>query len=483
MKQLELVIRDLLLGCPPIKIVEEEEFEGFGEIVDAQREHVYGQVEVSDEGKLTSLIVDLEAITEHNDISLDEYEELSIDDLKEMGAEFAADFGRGDLQLSSFEEWGGGIYLMEFVEMDTKYNIPLPDSGVTLEMTAQGFVASATLSQDYYQLKYPEVTIDEKQAKAIFSQGTKMYLGAERLEDELRLMYYPKKNSELITVSGEIIDAGTLLGEENLPCSSIEKVQVTESISSLLGVSNEMTATEEDGVTTYTSASDPHALITLDRSDETEVVVESNIPFSVENELPVDELRAKAEQFLELIVGDIHSKYELENQPEEEEVEEEVDDDLSAEEIEFLQSIAAEVEEEEEEIEYSLEPFITFIFHRKIDQITLEEFNTHIGVGIYTGAIKDANIPLLDPQLAESLVSQDEMMIGLDDADRLYKDSMKMELVRVPVEQEDFIVYELLYRAVELQEGMLIERIDAQNGNVFYVDQFEFIPDVEDEDK
>lgn len=215
MRQLEIELRELLIGAPPIKIMTEEEMEEFGEIVDAHREISYGQVEVSDEGKITSLIIDLEAILENNDVSLDEYEELSAEDLKEIAQDFVDEYGQKNLQLTSFSEWGDQTFLLTFEAMDVQYQIPLPDSGATIEMNKQGFVLSATFNQSYYQLTHPKLTVDADVALMIYKNRMLVELAAFQQEDEIRLMYYPKNLNEVVGANGDIISLNQFL--ENGP--------------------------------------------------------------------------------------------------------------------------------------------------------------------------------------------------------------------------------------------------------------------------
>lgn len=479
MKRLEIEIRDLLLGCPPIKIVADEGFEQFGEIMDANRDLIYGSVEVSEEGKMTSLMVDMDMITDNNDISLDEFEELSVDDIKELASEFVEEFGRGTLEIISFVEWGNDVYQIEFAAMDTKYNIPLPESGVMLEMTKQGFVLSATLNQNYYQLKYPEVTLTKQEAHDIFSSTIQVELGAEELEDQLKLMYYPKKTNIVVNVAGQLVELNELLGEEEVDFIDIPKIKPSISLSNLLGVTDDMSLLEEDGVMIYSSQENPQKYIKLHRADLNEVTVESSIPFEVTEELDIEILKDRALQFLELIIGNIDSKYLLEDQLVEEEEDEEEDDDLTEEEIALLKALSEEEDEEDdeedddEEEDDILEPFITFTFKRKLGNIMLDEFNAYIDMGIYTGAVKDTTIPLLNSQLIEDMVT--DVDVTIDEANKLHNDSLEMKLARVPIQTDDFIVYELVYKASEKVKGQRIERIDAANGNVFYIDDVEYL--------
>lgn len=476
MKQLEMHIKDLLIGNPPIKIVVEEGMEEFGEIMDIHREISYGQIELSDEGKLTSLMIDIEEITDNNDVSLDEYESLSKEDLLEMAQDFVDDYGMPNLKLSSFVEWGEDTFLLIFEAMDVKLQLPLPDSGVTLEMNRQGFILSATLNQSYYQLKYPEITVTEDEALAIYSDRQMVELVATHQEDAVRLMYYPKYLNEAVTTDGKIIPLIDFTDEQQLAIREIPEVQSSYTEEVLLGITNDLIKIEEDGVTLYVSKEFEDQMVKIDASDDDELVIESNLPFIEGEEIPVEELRKRALAFLELKVGDISSKYLLEDLPDGD-FNLDDEEELTEDEIAFLTEMSEDEddddddeEEEEDEDGFIFEPFVTFSFRRQVQGMELRDFDTNIDVGIYSGTIKEAAIPMLHLDESEPINLTPE--ISLEEAEQIYKGSIKMELARVPHEEEDFTSYELCYVVKENEER--IECIDAHNGNVFYFDNLDY---------
>lgn len=483
MKKLEISIKDLLIGCPPIKIVTEEDMEEFGEIVDAHRDISYGQVEVNDEGKMISLVIDLEAITDHNDVSLDEYEELSIEDIKEMGEDFANEFGAKNLQLTSFNDWGSDTFLLIYEAIDVQYQIPLPDSGVTLEMNRQGFVLSATINQSYYQLKYPEVKITAEEALEIYKKRQLVEMGAIQQDEEMRLMYFPINHNQGVSVEGEFLELDQFSMDTPSQLKEISEVSDAYTEQQLLGIHEGLIKTDEDGLTTYKDPENEAVEITINRSDDTEIVIDSSLPFNDEVELNVEEMQQRAIAFLQLQVGEVENNYKVEAFFEEDDEEEEIDDDLTPEEIEMLQALAAEDDddEDEEEDEEQFEPFVSFVFHRQIKGIPIREYNAHVDIGIYSGTVRDSLIPLLDQKYIEEM--EVEPIISIEEADEMYKNSIKMELTRVPHEEEEFIAYELCYVVKPITEPVHIERIDAQNGNVFYLDDLSYVEEVEEDEE
>lgn len=473
MRQLEIDLRDLLIGAPPIKIVTEEGMEEFGEIVDAQREISYGQIEVSDEGKITSLIIDLDAIIENNDVSLYEYEELAAEDIKEIAQDFVEEFGQKNLQLTSFSEWGDQTFLLTFEAMDVQYQIPLPDSGATIEMNKQGFVLSATFNQAYYQLTHPKLTVDEDVALMIYKNRELVELAAFQQEDEIRLMYYPKNTNEVVGANGEIISLDQFLENGPIELEKIPPVSETYDEAILLGITPDLIKNEDENVITYEKSENHY--VKFDHSDEHQLIIDSTMPFKEGEEYSIEELRKRAIAFLASKVGSVSESYLLEDAFVEDDLEDDDDDELTEEEIEMLKALSAEddEEDEDEEEDYAFEPFVTFTFHRYINGIPLSEYNVNIDMGIYSGRVTDAVIPLLKEEYIENMVTEPSMT--LEEANEIYKDSIKMELARVPYEDEEFIKYELCYVVKEKEAGKRIERIDASNGNVFYYDQLDAI--------
>lgn len=179
MIELEMKIKEYMLGRPAIKIEMDEDME-IGEILDARRDFTYGQVELSDEGKLVNVLIDMEEIMEHNDISLDEFESLELNDLIEMAQEFAEDFFTSKIKYVNTKQWVDDTYLITFEQFDNTLQLPIPQSGVRVEINSQGFVSSAIFNRGYYQLAYPEIEITASQAKDILRKEILLTVEVER---------------------------------------------------------------------------------------------------------------------------------------------------------------------------------------------------------------------------------------------------------------------------------------------------------------
>ncbi|HWI49958.1 MAG TPA: hypothetical protein VNU45_17225 [Rummeliibacillus sp.] len=477
MKNWEFVLRDYIIGRPVITIEYDEDDSTVGEIIDANRGLVYGHIELSDEGKLTSFMVDLDEIMENNDVSLDEYEELTPDEIIGCAEDFAQEFCRDNLHFNMMTEWNGESYLIVFEAKDVALNLFLPNSGATIEINKQGFIISATLFQSYYQLSYPDIEISADDARDILCQYPLVELGIYEDNGEMKLVYYPKREYMAVHVDGHIVTAGDFLEEQYVEAKTFGKVTVTETRESLLGVTNDMHLVENESGRYWYKAEDDielaESIIRIEHSDEIQMDYESSVDWEeLEEELPEKVLEEKAKMFLEAAVGNIHEKYLLEDQLEDDDDFDIIsEEDLSEEERQFFEELEMMEDEEEDfdEEDIDFEPFTTFTFIRHHKGIRIEEYSIHVNVGIYTGIVRDCTIILPNE---EELISMDmNPVLSLEQADALFKDQLHMKLARTSSyddEDEEVTVYGLDY--VMYFSRRDIENIDATTGEIQYID-------------
>lgn len=469
MMELEMAIREYMLGRPVIKI-ECEEGDTTGEIVDANRGIIYGQIEVSDEGKLTSLMIDMEEITDNNDISLDEYEELSLDDLKEFAEEFAEEFCSGDLRYTSAQQWVGDSVMITFEQFDHELNLPLPHSGAKIEINRQGFVVSATLNQTYYQLQYPEVKLSAEQAKAAIAGQMLLKREIEETPDSLHIVYTPKSRFQAVSVDGTLTEVYNVDEDEELSSKPVAPVVLTKSLNELLGIEDTMHLEDDGEQQVWTSPDNEQIQIRIDRSDDYEIVYESIKPWDESKpELPVSELENNAKQFLELVIGDIHEKFELEEQLDD------ADGELTEEELAFFQALEEAEEDDDDDDEFDMEndfePFRTFSFLRHVKGIPVEEYNVHVDVGIYTGNIKDCTVTRVNEMLVDEF-SVDNVAISLEQANQIYYDQLQLRLARAIESSDDFPIYTLVYEIIFKDDQMTLEKIESNTGEIIFEERY-----------
>ncbi|MGG0657201.1 PepSY domain-containing protein [Rummeliibacillus pycnus] len=478
MKNWEIVLRDYIIGRPVITIEYDEDDSTVGEIIDAHRELVYGHIELSDNGKLTSFMIDLDEIMENNDVSLDEFEELTPDELIGCAEDFVHEFCRDSLHFNMMTEWNGESYLIVFEAKDVALNLFLPNSGATIEINKQGFIISATLFQSYYQLSYPDIQISADDAKDTLCQYPLVELGINEDNGEMKLAYFPKRDYMAVHVDGHIVSSGGFLEEEIVEARTFGKVTVTETIESLLGVTSDMYLVGKGDSRYWYKAEDgenieqAEPIIKVEYSDEIQVDYEASVDWvELESELPEKVLEEKAKMFLETVVGNIHEKYLLEDQLEyDDDFDILSEEELSEEERQFFEELEMMEDDEEdfEEEEMDFEPFTTFTFIRNHKGIRIEEYSIHVNVGVYTGIIRDCTILLPNE---EKLISLDmNPVLSLEQADAIFKNQIHMKLARTSSyddEEEEVAVYGLDY-IMYFPQGRAIEKIDATTGEIQY---------------
>ena len=483
MRNLEFVLREYIMGRPVISIEHDEEDPTFGVIIDAHRKLVYGHIELSDDQKLTSFMIDMEEITNNNDVSLEEYEELEPDELIGCAEDFIQDFCQEKLHFKKMTEWNGESYMIVFEAKDGALNLFLPNSGATIEINKQGFIISAVLFQTYYQLSYPDIQISAQDAKNILCQYPLVELGIFENSGEMKLAYYPKREYVAVRVDGQVLTADELLDEFVADARAFEQVHVTESIESLLGVTNDMHKIENDVGTYWYPSEDERNMeeteptIKMEQIDVLQQNYESNVEWKeLEEELPLELLETKAKMFLEAAIGNIHEKYLLEEQLQDgDDFEFLTEEDLTEEERRFFEELEMMEEENEEDLDEddednNFEPFTTFTFVRHYKGIRIEEYTIYVNVGIYTGVIRDCSIIL--PDETQLLNMKMDPVLSLEQADAIFKEHLQMKLARTinyDEEDEEVTVYGLNY-VMDFSANGEIEKIDATTGEIQYIE-------------
>lgn len=479
MRNLEYVLREYIIGRPVISIEYDEDDQTIGQIVDAHRGLIYGHIELSDDQKLTSFMIDMDEIMNHNDVSLGEYEELTPDELIGCAEDFVKEFCRDNLHFKIMTKWNGESYLIVFEAKDVALNLFLPDTGASIEINKQGFIVSATLFQSYYQLSYPDIQISAEDAKDILCQYPLVELGIDEENGEMKLVYFPKREYRGVHVDGHIV-IDDFLKNDFLDAHTFEPVTVTRSIESLLGVQNDMNFVENDYGKYWISTEDTknisfaEAIIKIEKTDSMQMSFESNIEWKeLEKELPIEVLEENAKMFLESVIGNIHEKYVLENQLEDEnDLDILNEEDLSEEERQFFEELEMmEVDDEEGmDVEPDFEPFATVTFIRVHEGIRIEDYTIHVNVGVYTGIIRDCMILLPNEDQLNTMDIKPVVSLAL--ANTLLKEQLYMKLARTASydeEDDEVELYGLDY-VIAFPENKEVEKIDATTGEIYYID-------------
>ncbi|MEK4094338.1 hypothetical protein [Viridibacillus sp. FSL H8-0110] len=474
MIEIEMKLKKYLIGLPPIVINEDETMEDSIEVLDARNDVNYGYIEVTDDKELTNINIDFDKLVENNDVELENLEELEMDEILHITESFVKDFGREVIQFSNFSEIGEGEYLVVYEAIDKKLKLPLPNSGAVIEINSYGTITAATIFQEYYQLTYPKVEVTEDEAREILCKETLVELGIEENEEqgEFELVYQPIRDYIGVTVDGEVQKASQLFSESQLEQFAVTPVQVTKALPKLLGATDQYVLREEEGNLYWyvteeldEKGEDAEAVIEVLHFDDAGANYESNVEWDTEAkiELPFEQLKDNAMQFLEIIAGDIHHKYMLEEQSvlndDTEEFDDDSDDDLFN---------VDEYDEDEHEDEHEDEPTTMFTFIPFFQGYKLDKYSVLIEVGIHTGIIRSCLYSALNMEAIRGVNTTP--MITLEEADTIYKQSLQMKLSRFEEidEDDEMTIYSLNYSINAPSENGVIDKINATTGEVTY---------------
>ncbi|MBK3496675.1 hypothetical protein JFL43_17770 [Viridibacillus sp. YIM B01967] len=476
MIELAMKLKKYLIGQPSIVIKEDELMEDIIEIVDAHNDVNYGYIEVSEDKELTTVNIDFDELMENSDIEQEELKELEIDEILHITDSFVKDFGREVVQLSKLIEIGEGEYLVIYEVMDKKLKLPLPNSGAVIEINQYGTVTSATLFQEYYQLTYPKVEVTEDEARGVLCKETLVALGIEENDEqgEFELVYQPIRDYMGVTVDGKVQRASVLFKDTELEQFTVPPVEVTTTLPKLLGATDQYVLREEDGNLFWYVAEDlddegddAKAVIEVLHFDDEGASYESNVGWDTESkeELAFAKLKENALQFLEIIAGDIHDKYKLEDQV----VFSEDMEEFEADEDDFFDEDEYDDEGEHEE-EYEEEPTTMFTFIPYFKEYKLEAYTILIEVGVHTGIIRSCLYSILDIDSIREINTTPT--ITLAEADAIYKKDLQMKLARFEKTDEDddeVTIYSLNYFIDFSGESGAIEKINATTGEITYI--------------
>ncbi|MFF5994624.1 hypothetical protein AAGS61_07670 [Lysinibacillus sp. KU-BSD001] len=94
-------------------------------------------------------------------------------------------------------------YLATFEEVEPRYRLALPNSGLQLSIKRDGTLASATFMHEHYTVQYPETMISPEEAKVILLQQPLMQL-AIHMENAWHYVYVPAYDMYGVGVDGHV---------------------------------------------------------------------------------------------------------------------------------------------------------------------------------------------------------------------------------------------------------------------------------------
>ncbi|WP_216830660.1 hypothetical protein [Alkalihalobacterium elongatum] len=463
MEQLELKICKYIKSQPEIKIVQNKYNY---EIVDAQTSEWYGTVDFFENGSISSLDLELWMLGEDCEpVERSEETSTQIDGMIGKAEQFIKDFVPKKVEFSMLVEWDESDYMIIYEENDDKLNLPIPHTGCTIYMNANGEIKSANIGIPSYTLTYPQVTVKKEEAKELLRNEQLIQLHLQVEDDgQVELIYRATPEITGVKVDGEVDNVYEFMGVNELRMHTIAPVTPEKSVEQLLGLYENLIRYKDDGESQLWVETDH--LNTKQEDTELEPVVSivnnetghfssSSSPWvKQENKLSINQLQEQALQYLEQVVGTIHEKYLLEEPTI---IEEEIDEQLE------------ELYVEGDNATPNLyEPTQMFTFIRQHRGMKIEGFNAYIHVGIYSGLIRECSTSFINETRLQSMDLTPKLSIV--EAQKLYFKEMDLKLAWSIKEFDEPSIYDLAYLINFPGENGAIATINAHTGKITYID-------------
>ena len=114
-------------------------------------------------------------------------------------------------------------YLAVFEEVEQRYGLPIPNTGLQLAIRKDGTLGSASFMREPYSITYPEQLLSKEEARAILVSEPLVQLAIEQ-QEEWRYVYVPNANVYGVESDGRLKRLGEQAVYETLP----EVAPVTE---------------------------------------------------------------------------------------------------------------------------------------------------------------------------------------------------------------------------------------------------------------
>ncbi|WP_058306427.1 PepSY domain-containing protein [Gracilibacillus massiliensis] len=450
------------------------------QIVDSVTKEEYGVVLLNDEGQF-------EGYESYSFYDEDEMEEtlsdipVNTNEIMRLSQLFVDTFIDREVQFSMLNEFTDNTYMVIYEERDPKLNIAIPHTGCTLHFTRNGELTSATIGQTDFVLEYPTIEISKEEAKERLRSAGYLQLAIDLPDEDEKnygdAMLVYRTNDDLMSVSvdGKVESLYEFMDTEIKPVHRIAETTPTETIEEMLHVhAGLMKKLGEDDSEIWVDPTVPmeeEAIISIYNNEKGHFSY-SNLPYENNEEdakLSLGQLQERAEKFLELVVGNVHEKYVIEEPYDPSEDLTEFDEELFEEEIE--QGESEDFEEEEWEELPDPEPTSMFTFYKEYQGIRLNGYEAHVHVGIYTGTIRECSVTnLTEKQLYNLSQLNLSPTLTMEEAEHRFFSEVEMTLSRSVKDLDDVTYYTLSYLVDFPKTGGHIEKINAHTGEVTYVD-------------
>ncbi|MBY0098102.1 YcdB/YcdC domain-containing protein [Mesobacillus maritimus] len=458
------------------------DYEGY-ELFAKKTNQQIGMYTLNQQGEISSFSLDGEA----------EEGKFSKQELVEVAANFIETFHpdkKDEYELSAIIDFDNP-YMISYEKRDEKYGLFLHSEGFTVSVATNGQIQQFFYAKEEYQILYPDTIISEEKALETYMEHLSFDLTITKFDPEvfkngdnhIHLSYSVNEHAFDIPADGG--EPATL--NEEIDWKPISpQAPPKDELYQLIGVTSkhkqlEVIEDENKTIECWSLRDDPgHVNSDMDevnahiiklcfgqKSGHLLQVTNGEQVDQDRNQIGIGEAKQKALDVMFKLFPDADKRFRLEV------LEDHVEDDYLFEEEnheELGESFDEESEEDfVDEDESSLEDNYTFYFHLQFKGVRVDDCVSIIGIGKHSGKVNHFQLNVLEEAEYQQLPSKP--VISQEEAKRMYKDLIKMELLFVREYDENYqAIYTLSYSPSFPATVGHVRAIDAITGKAMYVD-------------
>ncbi|MBM4763126.1 YcdB/YcdC domain-containing protein [Bacillus sp. B15-48] len=473
----------------PVEVYQTYADYGVYELFDKNTNEQIGMYTLNEQGELASFSMEGEA----------EAGNLPKQELVSIADKFIETFHpdkKQEYELSAMIELDNS-YMISYEKREDQYGLFLRSEGFTVSVSTYGRVQQFFYEKEDYQIIYPETIISEEKALETYMDHLNFELNITNFDQEIfkngdnqiHLAYSVNEHAFDIPADGR---EPAVLREEidwkPIPPQGAPK----DDLYMLIGLTarhKKLKAIEEGNKRTEIwSLRDANGPVNSDlneidshiiklcfdqKSGHLLQVTSGEQADQNDNEMGIEAAKQKALDVMFKLFPDTDERFRLEVL---EDHVEEADDEAFLEEEDCEEVADSFVEELEEtggedifEGENELEDNYTFYFHLMFNGVRVDDCVSIIGIGNHSGKVNHFQLNVLEEADYQQLTSKP--VISQEEAKRIYKDLLKMELLFVREYDENYkALYTLSYGPSFPETAGHVRSIDAITGKAMYVD-------------
>jgi hypothetical protein len=456
------------------------------ELFDKKTNEQIGMYTLNEQGELANFSLDGEAVAGN----LTKQELVSVSDL------FIETFHpdkKQEYELSAIIDLDNP-YMISYEKREDKYGLFLHSEGFTVSVSTNGRVQQFFYEKEDYQIIYPDRMIPEEKALETYMEHLNFELIITKFDqdifkngdNQIHLAYSVNEHAFDIPADGR----ESAVVKEEIDWKSISHQEVPhEGLYQLIGLTAKHkqveVLVEEDKRIEIWSSRDATGPVNSDMEDIHPHMIKlcfgqkSGHLLQVTsgeqadqngNEMRIEAAKQKALDVMFKLFPDTDERFRLEV------LDDYVED--AEDEAFFEEDDTNEIEdffEEELDVEGSFEDDIefednyTFYFHLMFNGVRVNDYVSIIGIGKHSGKVNHFQLNVLEEADYQQLTSKP--VISQDEAKKIYKDLLKMELLFVREYDENYqALYTLSYGPSFPETGGHVRAIDAISGEAMHVD-------------